>query len=198
MLKSVLSLSVFCMTIIVSASPGNCEKPTITFQNLLFGDTPSLVISKLKKFTLKQHRAKSVVFTGTVGGKDAEIFAVFTPKSQKLWKVVVDFAEADGVSYNDLKSHWNGYVKILTEKYGEPDKRYEFFTSPYFEGDGYETQALRLGKANSDAFWDSGATGAGGMSCAITKYLEIRISYEDEYFSKIDDQEKDSSLKDDL
>ena len=44
-------------------------------------------------------------------------------------------------------------VELFTKKYGEPKDHFEFFSSPYYEGDGYELQALRKEKCNYISFW---------------------------------------------
>jgi hypothetical protein len=42
---------------------------------------------------------------------------------------------------------------MLTRKYGDPTFSHELFEEPYYEGDGYEEQAIRVGKATFVTEW---------------------------------------------
>lgn len=48
--------------------------------------------------------------------------------------------------YNDL-------AEILTLKYGKAES-YRHFKTPYEDGDGYEMQAVKLGKADIASYWE--------------------------------------------
>lgn len=63
--------------------------------------------------------------------------------------------------------------EILIKKYGELTKDYAFFQSPYREGDGYEEQAIRVGKGHFAAFWSSQ-----GLGVMISDRLTVRVLYE--------------------
>lgn len=98
----------------------------------------------------------------------------------KLSKVTVFLVTSDRQArrtYDDMK-------EVLMKKYGEPSKCYEFFSSPYREGDGYEEQAIRVGKGTFACFWQS------KLSVEITDRLTVRIAYESESWSKELDRRK--------
>lgn len=83
------------------------------------------------------------------------------------------------------------YVKMketLSEKYGDP-KSYEYFTKPYYEGDGYEDQAIRLGKGRFVSFWTDELTGA-GLMLEISEQLTVDLSYESPFWSQEADRRK--------
>lgn len=44
---------------------------------------------------------------------------------------------------------------MLSTKYGKTEKSVELFEEPYYEGDGYELQALRLGKLLYTSMFDA-------------------------------------------
>ena len=69
---------------------------------------------------------------------------------------------------------------VLTTKYGAPINCFEYFKSPYEEGDGYEEQAIKLSKAVFTCYWGdpSHAAGNASISLEITTKLNLRIEYE--------------------
>ncbi len=68
-------------------------------------------------------------------------------------------------TYKDMK-------QTLTTKYGPPQQAFEFFSDPYYEGDGYEDQAIKLGKGHFGAFWDN------GLQLNVTEKLNLNVAYE--------------------
>ena len=69
--------------------------------------------------------------------------------------------------------------RVLTEKYGVPVVDVERFDFPYYAADGYEEQAMALGKAHYFAGW---ATNLGQASerlqLTIEKELLVGVVYE--------------------
>jgi hypothetical protein len=70
---------------------------------------------------------------------------------------------------------------VLVKKYGEPTQDFAFFQRPYFEGDGYEEQAIRLGKGHFSCYWtppkDSKVRGD-TLALNLTERLTVKITYE--------------------
>lgn len=62
------------------------------------------------------------------------------------------------VFVSDLEAHtqslYDEIKSILETKYGKADKSYRTFQSPYTDGDGYEMQAVRVGKASISSYWN--------------------------------------------
>jgi hypothetical protein len=120
---------------------------------------------------------------GTVSGKQFELMIVSSPKSKIVWKFSVFLPEQS--TWNSLKNNYFDYLKILSSKYGEPEKTYEFFSSPYKEGDGYEMTGVGVEKSHYSAFWSDEK----GISISITKWKQVKISYENQNNSKIAEKE---------
>lgn len=140
---------------------------------------------KAKGFAVKgDSSSDAVLMRGTISGKAYELVVVSTPKTKKVWKLSVFLPEA--TSWNTIKREYEDYLNILTEKYGTPDKKYQFFSSPYYEGDGYEMRAITLEKCNYFAYWNDSI----GIIIQISKYKQVKISYENAKNSKLDDLEK--------
>lgn len=81
-------------------------------------------------------------FKGRFTGKDVDVYVLATEKTKVVWKVVVFFEKE--TSWSSIKTMFNDYKVMLTEKYGKPSDDFHFFVKPYYEGDGYEMQALRM------------------------------------------------------
>lgn len=196
-------LLALCLSSLFMFTPANAsadqEKPkysfNVRFQNLKFGESPAEVIKLLPKFKVVEKKPNSVRFSGKVGSEDADIYAIFTPTSHKLWKVSVFFLTPANIDFYSVKSKYNVYKNALVKKYGEPSSDYAFFSDPYYEGDGYETSAIKLGKGTFSSFWMSTD---GAISCEIDDDLDIAIRYENDKYSKIDDNEKEVLKGNDL
>jgi hypothetical protein len=138
---------------------------------------------KAKGFTVLQNSPENNVVTmkGTVNSNTVELYASFTPRSNKCWALTVFLPEK--TSWYSLKDQYKDYLNILIEKYGEPNNKYSFFSSPYYEGDGYELQAVRLEKCTYSAFWSN-------VSIQISKFKQVKIHYENATNAALDDEEK--------
>ena len=134
-----------------------------------------------------------VMMKGQFTGKDATIYIISTKKSKTVWKVVVEFSEQS--SWFSLKSDYNYYKEMFVKKYGIPTDNYEFFSKPYYEGDGYELSALRNGKCHYISAFE---TKSGVVYLEISKFKKIKINYEDETNSNIMNREKEESVIDDI
>jgi len=72
---------------------------------------------------------------GKFAGKYCEIIITSTPKTNTVWKVSAYFPKE--TSWLSIKSSYDSYKDQYQQKYGIPSKSYNFFSDPYFEGDGY-------------------------------------------------------------
>lgn len=150
----------------------------------------------VNKFIAKGFRVKTIKggsenvtsMEGNYAGTNYEINIVNTPTSKKVWKIAVYLPEQS--NWYSLKSSYEKYLETLTEKYGQPTKSYGFFSSPYYEGDGFEMTALAIEKCNYAAYWLDII-----MSIEISKYKQIKISYENAVNSELDDQEREKINK---
>lgn len=129
---------------------------------------------KEKGFVLKSITNGTGIMTGRVANYPVEIFISVTPKTKQVWKVTAYLDKEE--SWYELKSEYNKFKEILTEKYGEPSGNYEYFKNPYYEGDGYEVQALRVKKCTYLSIWLNRADM--NVSVEITSFEAVSLSYE--------------------
>lgn len=122
--------------------------------------------------------------TGMAGSNKVDLHIVWSPVSKTVWKFGVFLPEQS--SWYSLKSDYEKYLQILTEKYGDPTNSYNFFSEPYKEGDGYEMSAVASEKCNFIAFWKE------SIIVEITKWKEVKISYENTINSNINERETKS------
>lgn len=87
--------------------------------------------------------------------------AVFTPQVSSWWSVKAD--------YNRIK-------EMLRKKYGRPNYSSEFFSDPYYEGDGCEFTAMGTGNA---LFVTSYSFNDGSITLQITDSAQLLITYKD-------------------
>ena len=138
------------------------------------------------------------VFKGPFAGyDDCKIFVLATPKTKTVWKVAVNFPEQK--SWSTLKSMYNNYKVSLTNKYGDPASDYHFFSKPYYEGDGYEFQALRNEKCFYTAMFENDL---GDILIEIDdkdyNSGQVCISYEDKINGELRQSEKQQNINNDL
>lgn len=120
-------------------------------------------------------------------------YILASPKTKTVWKIAVFFPKE--TAWYSIKSAYNKYKDQYTTKYGNPSKSYNFFSNPYYEGDGYETSAIRNGKCHYASFWD---IANGNIVVSISTYMQVEIEYEDKINSDINDKEKEGNIQGDI
>ena len=90
--------------------------------------------------------------------------------------------------YEDLKAK---FIK----KYGKPENSYEFFTDPYYEGDGYEMSAFTSGNAY---FMSSFNVDKGTVLLAILDGNRVIITYTDKEGSEKEESAREKCADFDL
>jgi hypothetical protein len=113
------------------------------------------------------------------------LIIVSSPKSKIVRKFSVYLPEQS--SWNSLLNDYTRYKKTLTDKYGNPGDSFDFFSSPYKLGDGYEMTAVAAEKATYAAYWTLKGY---SLSIEISKWKQVRISYENDNNSKIAEKEQ--------
>lgn len=172
----------------------------ILFSNLLFGQTiDGITLGKTEKEVISKLISKGfkLINTPTKTNKrykgklsnedDVEISILSTPKTKLVWKLII---ETYAYNWPNAKATFDNYKAKLVNKYGDSlSNNYHYFSTPYFEGDGYEMQALYKDKCTWYSSWDSPT-----ISIEIKSYeygkAEIWISYENEKASEINNTEK--------
>jgi len=170
------------------------SQENVTFKGVPLIGTISSFAQELEKqgCTIKETKGNVVILKGEFVSRECEIYVFGSKKTNTVWKVVAYLPEAK--SWYSLKSE---YLKLKTQfqqKYGK-GKSYEFFSNPYYEGDGYEIQALRKEKCTYTTFFD---TERGPIAVEISKYEQIKIAYEDAINTKSHEQEEKDIINNDI
>jgi hypothetical protein len=95
-------------------------------------------------------------------------------------------AECAGVGFHSFKVYYpvsastyedvyNELVSLYKVKYGQPSHSFKFFRSPYKEGDGYEYQAIRVGKGTMSTYWGENFV----VGIVVEQSGAVTISYQD-------------------
>lgn len=161
----------------------------------LEGDLDSYV-SKMKEAGynfIKIVDGDIALMEGKFTGKDAQIYISATPKTKTVCRVFV-FLEKH-TSWTSLKNEYFKYKDLYKQKYGEDSESFEFFKDPYYEGDGYELQAVGLDKCNYATFYN---TDKGTIAIEIASTKAILIGYEDKININLFKEEKTSEALNDI
>lgn len=176
----------------------------LEFKGIPIDGTTKQVAAKLNAAGFKTIKAESdgfVFLTGTFSTQDATIVVAPTPKTKTAWKVLVSFDKSK--SWYTLKNQYNTFKESLAKKYTK-DASYEFFQSPYKEGDGYETTAIYAEKCTWTTFYKCYNTNSeliGHITLSIEKLgtdAAVFIYYEDEINSQKNTAEKENIFDEDL
>jgi hypothetical protein len=164
---------------------GVADAASYRFADLVWGSSPTEVRAGLVAKGYQDIAADKdgdLGFRGTVLETPVVGRALFA--GAKLSAVTVILVTAD----KDCRSMYSRMKEVLTAKYGPPTQALEFFTSPYYKGDGFEDQAIRLGKGHFDVFWstppESRDTEGDDLWLGITDRLAVRIQYESPTWSE--------------
>jgi len=154
------------------------QQQTYTFASLPWGASTAAVKQGMSEQGLaftKIDEDGDLNFKGTLVGYSATAAALMNPAGQLVKTIVLIYVD-------DAKSRqeYRAMKDVLTTKYGAPSDCFEYFKSPYKEGDGYEEQAIKLSKGVFMCFWGdpSHAAGNSSMSLQITTKLNLELTYE--------------------
>lgn len=191
----VLTLAIFALA--VSAFAQNPQKH-ITFKGIPLGQDKTTFIGALKKvgFRVEHDSDDGAILRGDFAGRsDCQAIVLWSETSKAVWKAV---ALVEETTWFSLKNTYDAFKESLTEKYGKPTNTFEFFSNPYYEGDGYELSALRQEKAHFLSSFDAegGIVGL-EMKYAAGKYI-VSIGYEDALAAVNAQSEKNASIMTDL
>jgi hypothetical protein len=167
----------------------------IKFRDIEINGNLSQFVSQLEKigYSLKTSEGNTSKLNGIFLGKEGELFVVSTPKTKTVWKVGFDFCKDE--NWISLKSDYKSLKEQITKKYGEPFETIEFFSSPYYDGDGNEIQAFKKGKCVFASYWE---VESGFIDIGITDSCQIRISYEDKINAEIKSRESCEKIQDEI
>jgi hypothetical protein len=169
----------FLAVLLCFSALARAEQPT--FADIRWGAPQDEVRKQLalKGFTSGAlDKDGDVKFEGNLVGHKTKGFALFA--DGKVAKITVRIITPNNKAIDTYRS----MKDVLSKKYGKPSSDYEFFKKPYYDGDGYETQAIRVGKATFSSFWGS------ALSLEIHESLVVQLNYESEAWEKESDKRK--------
>jgi len=134
-------------TLLVASIAG--EQPRAPLDGFLWGMPRAKAV--LEQYQKLKAQTDNDAWQGHIGQEDALIIAYYTRKTQVLW--AVSFIIGDRQGYVQGKRNYKFYRDTLTERYGRPTKNFEFYSQPYFEGDGRGDAALSSGKYTLTDMW---------------------------------------------
>ena len=151
-------------------------------------------VTKMEKlgYRLDEKTDNIATMSGKFTSRDVELYVFSSPKTKTVCKVVMYFNKD---SWSSLKSDYFEYKRLYTQKYGKPSSSYEFFSDPYYEGDGYELQALRKEKCHYLSIYK---LETGSIAVQISEYEQLKLVYEDGINIDLNKKERTSSALDEI
>lgn len=131
-----------------STADGTAHK-VIKFRDIPISGNISDMVTKLQNlgYTFDGMKDGVAVLNGTFLNESCEIVLYATPISKQMHTITVSSGSKS--SWYSLKSEYTKIKDLIKEKYNvNPNNSSEKFYSPYYEGDGYEMQALRNDKCS--------------------------------------------------
>lgn len=150
---------------------------------------------KAKGFVQIVESENFITMKGEFMDEECNIHIVGTKKTNIVYMVSVVF-DRDYTSWYSLKSDYNDIRDSYIDKYGKPTKDYHFFSSPYYEGDGYEMQAVELDKCRYMSCWQNIEDGL--IMISINEEAQVEIRYEDKVNTKKKEIEKRAQINEDI
>jgi len=147
------------------------------FNGIFIGGSLSSFHSKMiaKGYKYKEAISPNVyLYSGKIGVEQVEVFVMASPKSKIVSKVNLFFPIEN--SYESLLESMNEKKDLYTQKYGECEHCVVNFSTPYFEGDGYEQQAVETGNYTNSCIWLLPNEFA--ILLKVFKTMQIEVTYE--------------------
>lgn len=188
--------------LVIFISTGVIAQEHLTFKGIEINGDIKEFVTKLKNNGYSQDEMNNdgtiYTLTGKFAGFDkCTIYVVGTKTSKTVWKVMVMLP--DQRDWYSLKDRFTDMHSSLVDKYGKPSDEYHFFSDPYYEGDGYELQALYNEKCSYFSSWTF-ETGYVYMRIRSFQYGSgfIAIMYEDLINGDLSSKEKHQETVKDL
>lgn len=190
-----------CMALMLCLVSIVCFGEHQVFKGVSMGETGTSFIKQLTtsgglKLTKEEDITNCHIYSlsGSFAGYDnCEIFVYALPDLSAVFKAVVFLPEQTG--WYSLKSQFNKLKDAYINKYGTYKRYYHDFDEPYYEGDGYEMSAVRLEKCNYFVYWEFEY---GSVGITISKYKQVKITYEDSENFNILEKLKNQSMNNDI
>jgi hypothetical protein len=147
-------------------------RAAFVFSDIPWNAPAESVAKKLKDAGFKQikkDKQGDYSFRGDLLGHDAAGMAMFA--QGRLVRVIVMLTTPE----ETIRETYSQVREVLLNKYGKPVRTLASFVEPFHQGDGYESEAIRSGKAIFLTQWsDDGQQ----LLVNITSGLMIGVAYE--------------------
>lgn len=145
----------------------------------------------IKGFIYSNSYKSAHKFIGELANEIVELTVLASPITNVVCKVIVSFSKKS--NWKSLKKDYFAKKFLYKSKYAL-DSEYEFFSTPYEEGDGYEMRAVHLDKCNYlSVFLVQG----GGITLSISNSAQIKVAYENsENLKNAQSELKETALDD--
>ena len=187
---------IFVLILLCAISMNVSAQDHLTFKGIPIDGHISTFVNKLKSlgFELEVMSDNFASVKGEFGGENCEIAIYATKTTKTTHQIIVILEKSD--SWATLKHTYKEYKSLLATKYGEGDS-FEHFSSPYYEGDGYEISALRNGKCGYKTTFNA-ANGKVAIALLYADKGVVALSYEDNTNCQIATREEDNLRAGDL
>jgi hypothetical protein len=169
-----------------------------TFAGTTWLSSPEAVIAQLTSegyttTATAPNERNAISFDGRLLNQDALVLAWFDNQNQLVKTSVYILTKVGrGEEFPTAKTNYENLKAILTNRYGEPTDTFQFFSSPYEEGDGYEDTAFAVNKGHYASFWTDYENGS--LSLTIDTDVDVALAYETKEWGKyLDEKEEEGS-----
>lgn len=183
-----------CLLCVTVQSVYAQDSSAIKFKGIPVSGHISNMVEELKKqgYTLKELNNTSALLNGKFANETCDIIVYATATSKQVYSILVVFGKQS--SWYSLKSEYLRIKNMVKDKYNVSPDATEKFYSPYYEGDGYEMQALSRDKCAYFSTFDIDNDKI-GVYILTNKVL---LNYENSANKLLDKREEDSKAYSDL
>ena len=140
-----------------------------------------------KGFSFISNIENGIVLEGDFAGfSNCEIIVSYSPYINLVWRIIVLLPQKS--QWYDLKEEYFRCKDLFLKKYGKPQS-YEYFTSPYEEGDGYEMTAVSSENCSYASYFD---TSLGFVVVKISVDERVMFVYEDKCNADLDSEARNN------
>lgn len=164
------------------------------FMGIPIAGSSEIFIKQLedKGFVKTGEFESSYNFVGKFANEIVKLTFLASPRTNTVCKVIVLFPEKD--TWTELKQDYFKKKNLYKSKYLLTDA-FEFFSSPYEDGDGYELRAVVADKCSYASFFSEIG---GHIGVEISPNKCIKVTYEDDENMKIAKSELEFNAFEDI
>ena len=190
-MKKISQILILAIAVLISAQGSFAQESKTNVDNfwgIKFGssvaEAKKIILAK-KTGTIDEKRSSetSIVIDSPDFAGKTPLFIILQFINDKFHTAKVAFRPSLEAKTFEL---YDSIKKDINDKYYKTDKDYKFFKSPYYDGDGFETQAIRVGKGTVEALWtfkpsESQST---TITLEIDTTLVVLLNYQDDNLIK--------------